>query len=55
MDKKKRKIRTDNTVVAPGMDPEDSYGERATKFEIEKGESTTVTRVTYDEYDPSDR
>lgn len=51
--RKKRKEITHDTV-APGMDPEDSYGEKATPTEIKKGEYTTVTRLIYDEYDPSD-
>ncbi|MFD2759615.1 hypothetical protein [Lentibacillus juripiscarius] len=52
MDKKKNK-RINSDVVAPGIDPDDSYGKHASKAEIEKGESTKVTRLTYDEYDPS--
>ncbi len=53
LDKIKRNLPTEHIPVAPGMDPESSYGEKATKSEIKKGESTTVTRLTYDEYDPS--
>ncbi|UJL48365.1 hypothetical protein KFZ58_07475 [Virgibacillus sp. NKC19-16] len=52
MDKKKRKQRAES-VVAPGMDEEDSYGEKATKAEVEQEESTKVTRLVNDEYDPS--
>lgn len=55
MDKKKKKPEIKDNIVAPGMDPDDSYGENATKAEIEKGESTTVTRLSYDEYDPSEK
>ncbi|MFD1361039.1 hypothetical protein [Lentibacillus salinarum] len=54
MDKKNRN-KTDRRVTAPGIDPDDSYGEPATDAEIEKGESTKVTRFTYDEYDPSEK
>ncbi|WP_176555714.1 hypothetical protein [Virgibacillus ndiopensis] len=54
MDKKKKKPQIANSVVAPGIDPDNSYGEDATKPEIEKGEATTVTRLIYDEYDPSE-
>ncbi|WP_249872480.1 hypothetical protein [Oceanobacillus saliphilus] len=55
MDRKQKKLRAEDSAVAPGMDPEDSYGKRATKSEIEKGESTTTTRLTYDAFDPSKR
>ncbi|MBP1969137.1 hypothetical protein J2Z83_001240 [Virgibacillus natechei] len=54
MDKKKR-TQPAESVVAPGMDPEDSYGERATKSDIRKKESTRVTRLLNDEYDPNDK
>ncbi|SFE43213.1 hypothetical protein [Alteribacillus iranensis] len=40
--------------VAPTMNEEESDGRDATKEEIEKGDSTTVTRLTLDEYDTSD-
>ncbi|WP_199794689.1 hypothetical protein [Lentibacillus sp. Marseille-P4043] len=50
----KKKMRKNNNVQAPGIDPDDSYGEDATQSEIENEESTTVTRLTYDEYDPSE-
>lgn len=55
MDKRKpiQKSKITDKKVAPGIDEEDSYGEPATKSEIAKGESTTVTRLIYDEYDPS--
>lgn len=54
MDKKKRKQRADS-VAAPGMDEEDAYGEKATRAEVEQGESTRVTRLINDEYDPSEK
>ncbi|WP_158595124.1 hypothetical protein [Oceanobacillus piezotolerans] len=54
MDKKGRKFQAEKAVVAPGVVPEDSFGEKATKSEIDKGESTTITRLAYDEYDPSE-
>lgn len=54
MDKRKRKREIDRDVTAPGIDPDDSYGEPATEAEIEKGESTRVTRLKYDEYEPSE-
>jgi hypothetical protein len=53
MDKKEKNSQVSDTAVAPGIDPEDSYGRDATKAAIKKGESTKVTRFVYDEYDPS--
>ncbi|MFD2046523.1 hypothetical protein ACFSTA_19470 [Ornithinibacillus salinisoli] len=53
MDKKKKTNQTRG--VAPGIDPEDSYGEKATNEEIKHGESTKVTRLINDEYDPSEK
>lgn len=56
MDKRKRneKSKITDKKVAPGIDEEDSYGKPATQSEIERGEYTTVTRLIYDEYDPSE-
>ena len=51
--RKKREKKNDKTV-APGMDPEDSYGEKATPSDIKNNEYTTVTRLIYDEHEPSD-
>jgi len=51
--RKRRKSTPTNNPVAPGVDEEDLYDRPATQSEIEKGESTTVTRMIYDEYDPS--
>ncbi len=53
MDKKNKlqKLRVPNSAQAPGIDPEDFYGKNATNEEVEKGESTQVTRLIYDEYD----
>ena len=54
MEKDKSKRRNE-PKVAPGIDDEDSYGEEATQSEIDKGDYTTVTRLIYDEYDPSEK
>lgn len=54
MDNKKQKKQISNDTVAPGMDPDDAFGKDATESEIKNGESTKVTRFTYDEYDPSE-
>lgn len=55
MDKKKKKKRTNNNVVAPGIDPDESYGQDAEIEDIENEDYTTVTRLVYDEYDPSEK
>ncbi|WP_188456421.1 hypothetical protein [Virgibacillus oceani] len=55
MTKKKRNERIADSIVAPGIDPEASYGDDATQSDIEKGDTTTVTRLIYDEYDPSEK
>ncbi|MBP2256991.1 hypothetical protein [Virgibacillus alimentarius] len=52
-EKKKKKVIGDN-VVAPGINEEDAYGEKATEAEIKSGESIKVTQFVYDEYDPSE-
>lgn len=53
MDKKNKKRKSAADYAAPGIDPDDSYGEPATRSEIENGESTMVTRLVYDEHEPS--
>jgi hypothetical protein len=40
-------------TTAPGIDEEDEFGEDATEDERRRGDSTKVTRLIYDEYDPS--
>ncbi|WP_196493870.1 hypothetical protein [Ornithinibacillus caprae] len=55
MDKKRKTNLKNVRGVAPGIDPEDSYGEDATNSEIEQGESTKVIRLINDEYDPSEK
>lgn len=52
--KTNKQTQMNDDVIAPGIDPDDSYGRDATQSEIEQGESTKVTRMTYDEYDPSE-
>ena len=38
---------------APGIDDREELNRSATPAEIERGESTEVTRLAYDENDPS--
>ncbi|MBS4198192.1 hypothetical protein KHA93_00775 [Bacillus sp. FJAT-49732] len=52
---KDRRQKSDDPKIAPGIDTEDSYGEDATQANIDKGDYTTVTRLVYDEYDPSEK
>ncbi|MBM7573226.1 hypothetical protein [Aquibacillus albus] len=40
--------------VAPNVDPDEDFGEKATQSEIEQGEYTKVTRLSYDEYEHSE-
>lgn len=50
MEKKKK---GNEPSLAPGIDDQDELNEKATKEEIEKGEYTEVTTLSYDEVDPS--
>lgn len=50
--KRKKEYEAAN-VQAPGIDPDDSFGEKANEEEIKSGESTHVTRLIYDEYEKS--
>jgi hypothetical protein len=43
----------DDATLAPGLDGVEGMDDTATKQEIREGESTTVLRLVYDEYDPS--
>ncbi|WP_197031494.1 hypothetical protein [Bacillus sp. UNC438CL73TsuS30] len=47
MDKKK------DPTVAPGMDDQEELEQSATEEEVESGEYTSVTTLSYDEVDPS--
>ncbi|MCE7792776.1 hypothetical protein K8O68_10150 [Salipaludibacillus sp. CUR1] len=40
-------------TTAPGINEEDEFGEEATEDDRRRGDSTKVTRLIYDEYDPS--
>ncbi|GAA0429082.1 hypothetical protein GCM10008983_01760 [Lentibacillus halophilus] len=51
MDERKKK-QQDYDGVAPGIDPDDAFGQNASENDIKRGESTKVTRLIYDEYDP---
>lgn len=53
LEKRKNKQKIPDTAIAPGIDPEESYGKNATKSDIERGESTPVIRLVYDEYHTS--
>ena len=41
------------SMIAPGMDDQEELEQSATKQEVEKGEYTSVTTLSYDEVDPS--
>ena len=51
--KKKPNYPSDESKVAPTYDEEQSYGEDATEDDVKHGDATMVTRLVYDEYDPS--
>lgn len=51
MKEKKRNQR--NPDVAPGMDDSEELERKATRKEVEHGESTEVTTFSYDEVEPS--
>ena len=40
-------------TVAPGMDDSEELEKQATKEEVERGEFTSVTTLSFDEVDPS--
>jgi hypothetical protein len=40
--------------MAPTYDEEQSFGEDATDEDVKHGDATMVTRLVYDEYDPSE-
>ncbi|MBE3569422.1 MAG: hypothetical protein IMW92_04655 [Bacillales bacterium] len=40
-------------AIAPGIDDEEELEQRATEEEIERGEFTEVTHLSYDEVDES--
>jgi hypothetical protein len=48
-----KKERNNVPNIAPGMDDQEELEQNASKAEIEKGEFTSVTTLSYDEVDPS--
>jgi hypothetical protein len=40
-------------TIAPGMDDQEELQQNATEKEVESGEYTSVTTLSYDEVDPS--
>jgi hypothetical protein len=51
--KRRRDNLNDEPTLAEGMDTEDELNKSATPEEIEKGEYTSVTTLSWDENDPS--
>jgi len=50
----KRKEEMDSRpTVAPGIDDQEELKQSATEEEMEKGEFTSVTTLSFDEVDPS--
>jgi len=46
-------IKKKQPTVAPGMDDQEELNASATEKEVEDGEYTSVTTLSYDEVDPS--
>lgn len=53
MKKGSRKNENNGATVAPGMDDTEELNQEATNQEVETGEYTEVTVLSYDEVDPS--
>ncbi len=51
MEKKNKHIK--ESKIAPGIDDQEELNKDATEEEIEKGDYTEVTTLSYDEVDPS--
>ncbi|MBM7716366.1 hypothetical protein JOC94_003386 [Bacillus thermophilus] len=49
----KEKDRKNEPTIAPGIDDQEKMIQKATTKEVRKGEYTRVTRLSYDEVDPS--
>lgn len=48
-----REFKKKNPTIAPGMDDQEELEKSATEQEVEKGEYTSVTTLSFDEVDPS--
>lgn len=51
--KNKNENRNNEPTIAPGLDDSEELEQSATRAEIEKGEYTQVTKLSYDEVGPS--
>jgi hypothetical protein len=47
------KKKKQEATIAPGMNDQDELEQDATKKEIERGDYTNVTTLSFDEVDPS--
>ncbi|CRK83673.1 hypothetical protein BN000_03663 [Neobacillus massiliamazoniensis] len=50
---KRKNYKQTHPSIAPGMDDQEELEQSASVEEIEKGEYTSVTTLSYDEVDPS--
>ena len=48
-----RNTKKKEPTIAPGMDDQEELEKSASEKEVEKGEYTSVTTLSYDEVDPS--
>ena len=53
MDKKASITNKKEPTIANGIDDDEELEVKATKEEVAEGEATKVTKLVYDEYDPS--
>ncbi|WP_195891880.1 hypothetical protein [Neobacillus dielmonensis] len=51
--KKNNKVNQQGPTVAPGIDDQEELEQSASQQEIDSGEYTSVTTISYDEVDPS--
>ena len=53
MNKENKRKQSTGPTVAPGMDDTEELEQNATQAEVEQGEYTEVTNLSYDEVNPS--
>ncbi|MDY0410235.1 hypothetical protein ACFFIS_15170 [Virgibacillus soli] len=55
MERSKRRFHQNEDMIAPGMNTDDKLDMDASDTEKQAGETTKVTKLIYDEYDPSEK
>lgn len=54
-DKHDERLEKRSPTIANGIDNDEELAEEATEEEIKRGDYTKVTRLAWDEYDPSEK